>query len=62
MSDPNSPFLITLTVVDKVLTVVFSLEMLMKIIAYGLLNCGSTSYLRSIWNILDMIIVIISVS
>ena len=62
LSDPDSPFLISLTIVDKILTVVFSLEMLLKIIAFGFLNCGSTSYLRSIWNILDMIIVIISVS
>ena len=52
----------TLVIVDKVLTVIFSLEMIVKIIAFGVINCGSTSYLRSNWNLLDMIIVIISVS
>jgi hypothetical protein len=54
--------LITLAIIDKILTVIFSLEMIMKIIAFGVINCGSTSYLRSNWNLLDMTIVIISVS
>ncbi len=62
LSNPDSAFLITLVIVDKILTVIFSLELIMKIIAFGVLNCGSTSYLRSNWNILDMLIVIISVS
>jgi hypothetical protein len=62
LSDPESAFLITLAIVDKVLTVIFSLEMIMKIITFGVINCGSTSYLRSNWNLLDMTIVIISVS
>jgi len=62
LSNPDSALLITLAIIDKILTVIFSLEMIMKIIAFGVLNCGSTSYLRSNWNILDMLIVIISVS
>ena len=62
LSDPDSAFLMTLVIVDKVLTVIFSLEMIVKIIAFGVINCGSTSYLRSNWNLLDMTIVIISVS
>ena len=62
LSDPDSAFLMTLVIVDKVLTVIFSLEMIVKIIAFGVINCGSTSYLRINWNLLDMTIVIISVS
>jgi voltage-dependent calcium channel T type alpha-1G len=42
------------------LTTVFTLEALLKIIAFGFANCGSRSYIRSLWNQLDFIIVVIS--
>jgi hypothetical protein len=39
----------------------FILEALLKIIAEGFVNCGSTSYIRNYWNIVDMTIVIITI-
>ena len=60
MSDPKSPLIISLSVLDIFLTVIFSIEMVLKIIAFGFLNCGSTSYIRSAWNLLDAVIVIVS--
>ena len=36
----------------------FTIEMMIKIIALGLYNNGSTSYLRDNWNILDFIVVL----
>jgi voltage-dependent calcium channel T type alpha-1G len=47
---------------DLSLTIIFIMEAILKMIAYGLIFCGSTSYLRSSWNALDLIIVIISVT
>lgn len=38
---------------------VFTLEMAMKIIAYGLYSCGPPSYLKDRWNLLDGFIVVI---
>jgi hypothetical protein len=34
----------------------------MKVIAYGFLNCGSTSFIRNYWNVVDTFVVIITVS
>ena len=45
---------------DKATSVFFLLEAIAKIIAFGLINCGSTSYFKSNWNILDFLIVIVS--
>lgn len=44
-----------------VFTVIFLLEALIKIIAYGFLTNGETSYLRKSWNQLDFFIVIVSI-
>jgi voltage-dependent calcium channel L type alpha-1C len=45
---------------DIATSIFFLLEAITKIIAFGLIYCGSTSYLRSNWNILDLVIVIVS--
>lgn len=45
---------------DKVTSIIFLLEAIAKIIGFGLYSCGSTSYLRSSWNILDIVIVFVS--
>lgn len=39
--------------------VAFGVEMCLKVIALGFVNCGPNSYLKSPWNILDFIIVIL---
>lgn len=46
---------------DYVLTALFTLEVALKLIANGLLFCGSRSYLRSSTNFFDMVIVIITI-
>ena len=46
--------------IDVFITMLFSIEVLIKVIAKGLLLNGKKSYLRSIWNLLDITIVMIS--
>ncbi len=48
--------------IDIALTVIFTFEAVAKIISYGLLNCGSKSYLRNPWNVLDFLVVLVTVS
>lgn len=43
------------------LTIIFSLEILIKLIAYGVLFNGPNSYFRSYWNIFDFLIVLLSI-
>ena len=44
------------------MTSIFSLEILIKIIANGLIINGPKSFLRQIWNLLDFVIVGIAIS
>ncbi len=53
---------LTIAKIDVVLTILFSIEAVSKIISYGLINCGSTSYLKNPWNVLDFIVVLVTVS
>lgn len=41
-------------------SVFFLLEAIAKIIGFGMYSCGSTSYLRNSWNVLDLVIVFVS--
>ena len=47
---------------DIILTVIFILEALMKIIAFGFINSGPESYAKNNWNLLDFSIALISVN
>ena len=58
--NPNEPFILTLELLNHLMTLVFILEALIKIIVHGFLFNGETSYLRNIWNVMDFIIVISS--
>lgn len=49
-----------LEVLDIVLTALFGIEMVMKMITYGLI-LGEHAYLRSAWNFLDCFVVIVSI-
>lgn len=62
LSDPDSFLQKFLYWLDICLTLIFIAEAGMKIIAYGFALCGSTSYIRSSWNALDLGIVIISMT
>lgn len=60
LRDPDSLLSDILEVLDIVLTVLFAIEMVMKMITYGLLF-GKHAYLRSAWNFLDCFVVIVSI-
>jgi hypothetical protein len=62
LSDPNSQLSQFLNELDLVLTVVFTLEVCIKILAFGFIACGPKSFLRSIWNIMDLVIVLTSLA
>lgn len=44
--------------IDLFMTVVFTFEAIVKIIALGFAFTGKTSYIRNPWNILDFVIVV----
>ena len=58
LSDPNSTFNHVLKDVNIVITIIFTIEMIIKIIVFGLLFNGGNSYLRNGWNTLDCFIVV----
>jgi hypothetical protein len=57
--DPNSGLKKALGVLDTIFAIAFLLEALMKILVKGFVNNGPGSYLKSPWNILDFVIVIV---
>lgn len=60
MDDPNSQLNSILNVTDVIMSCLFLMESLIKIMALGFLFNGPNSFLRSIANILDAIIVSVS--
>ena len=59
--DPNGWEADSLKWCDRVMTLLFTFEVIIKVIAHGLLFNGPDSYLRVGWNRLDFIIVVISI-
>ncbi len=62
LNDPNSTLVKILTISDIVLSSIFALEALLKIIAYGLIFNRNVAYLKNGWNIIDITVVIISLT
>lgn len=62
LDDPKSHKNAVLKVIDYVMTAIFAVEMLIKILAVGFAFNGQNSYIRNGWNILDFIIVMSSVA
>ena len=62
LSDPHSTFNHVLKDVNIVITIIFTIEMMIKIIVFGLLFNGANSYLSNGWNTLDCFIVIVSIA
>ena len=58
LDDPTSDKIKVLTKIDTVMTIIFTFEAILKIIAFGFVLNGKNSYLRSGWNVLDFIIVV----
>jgi voltage-dependent calcium channel L type alpha-1D len=61
LNDPKSILSQSLSRLDYALTAVFTSELILKVIAYGFVNCGSTSFIRNYWNVVDTFVVIITV-
>jgi hypothetical protein len=61
LNDPQSVMSQSLSRLDYALTAAFTMELLLKVIAYGFVNCGSTSFIRNYWNVVDTFVVIITV-
>ena len=59
--DPKGLYAKILLLVDTIITAIFILEVILKMLAFGIISNGPQSYFRSYWNIMDFIIVIISV-
>ena len=60
INDPNSALVEFLSISDIVLSSIFALEALLKIIAYGFIFNRNIAYLKNGWNIMDFIVVSIS--
>ena len=61
LQDPNWKFAPVITIINNFITGIFVTELIMKIIIYGLIM-EDNSYMRNGWNVLDMIIVIFSIT
>ena len=61
LNDPDSTLTIVLRIIDYVITCIFGIEIIIKIIANGFFFCGSRSYMKNAVNILDILITLISV-
>ena len=61
INDPESPLMYFLHYADIILTAFFSMECLFKIISYGFLFNKENSYIRNGWNIIDFLVVLISI-
>jgi hypothetical protein len=57
--DPGSRLKQALGAIDLVFVGCFALEALLKILAFGFVLNGARSYLRSWWNVLDLLIVLL---
>lgn len=59
--DPESNYSRNLWIIDLITTIIFIVECCLKVVTFGLLFNGKRSYLRRGWNVLDFIIVILSI-
>ena len=43
------------------ITILFTIEVIVKVVSYGFIQNGDKSYLRNAWNCIDFTIVIVSI-
>ncbi|KAL4506799.1 hypothetical protein ABPG72_001220 [Tetrahymena utriculariae] len=60
LKDPNSTTQKTIRYLDIIIIIIFIIEGVLKMIAYGIYNKNSDSYLKNGWNIIDLTSIIIS--
>ena len=58
--DPKGGQRAVLDQFDIVMTVLFTLELLIKVVVYGFIFNGEDSYMRNNWNLMDFVIVTFS--
>ena len=51
-----------LMICDYILTSLFTIECLINVIVFGLICNGKSSYMRDVWNIIDLFIVMVSIA
>ena len=61
LMDPNMGIVTFFKVLDYVFAFIFLVECVAKVVAFGFLLNGPGSYLRDNWNILDFVIVVVSI-
>ena len=61
LNDPDGEMSKTLRQLDIVMTALFTIECVIKIIVSGFINNGRRSYMRDGWNLLDFFIVLVSI-
>lgn len=61
LNDPSSKLSRVLFMIDIATSILFAIEAVLKIMAFGFMFSGENSYLRNPWNVLDFIIMILSV-
>ena len=61
LNDPDSTLEEALFYIDLVTTLIFTLEALAKIVAFGFLMNKKFSYLQNGWNAMDFIIIVLSI-
>jgi len=58
--DPNSYYAALLYGIDVGTTVIFIIEAAIKILSFGFMFNGPSSYMKNVWNRLDFAIIILS--
>ena len=58
LDDPDGTKITILTYIDLFMTIAFTFEAAVKIVAAGFAFSGKKSYIRDAWNVLDFIIVL----
>jgi hypothetical protein len=61
LDDPAGQKAENLYNIDLVISTIFTIELMLKVVMNGFLMCGPNSYIRNTWNILDFIIVSFSI-
>ena len=61
MNDPEGDYKKAVYYIDQITTYVFLAEALIKIMVFGFVLNGRSSYLRNVWNVLDFLIVVFSI-
>jgi hypothetical protein len=61
LNDPDKILSKLLLIVDYILTCIFGIEAILKIIANGFIQSGSRSYMRDVTNIIDLLLLLITV-